>query len=381
MRQQIKPTVERLFLGPLRDLVDTTFDLTTRPASVAREFAEENGHQFARAVTYFVATFSAAVILSKITYAALGIETVKEVPYWTLHVGVFLCIVILAAILAFPLRPGPTSLFVKAACLAYGACFLICSFLLAVASLTLVGLRQVGYIPDFNVDMTSVRNYVLIGEQAFRECLREQSIIFDATQNGFGGAFKALRYPLDKLTYVQPIFFFVAPVLFAVLTFFGAERRRWAAGLAAGLSGTAVVVGLAIGEFLWAHYLWATTPCPSHAIVSAERATAEEQLRRLEELYSGRVGQEQEYGKVLTGVERTKDSLILRMHISKRAMDPEGFAKWIAGFRKVSIRDFCSAKRWAAHYRIAGISRVWIFRYGDTELEETVVESANQCRR
>jgi hypothetical protein len=144
MRQQIKPTVERLVIRPLRDLVDTTFLLITSPASVAREFASQDGHQFARAVTYFVAAFSAAVILSKVVQLVLGIETIKEVQYWSLHVAMVLCIALLAALLAFAMQSAPVNLFLKMAFLAFGACFLIGNFMLAGASLTLFGLREVG---------------------------------------------------------------------------------------------------------------------------------------------------------------------------------------------------------------------------------------------
>ena len=119
MRQQFKPTVERLFVRPVRDLVDTTFELITRPASVAREFAEEDGHQFARAVTYFVAAFSAGVILENIAYWSLGLETFSEVPVWTINLLIMLSITALAVFIAFVLGSSPPVVLVKSACLAY----------------------------------------------------------------------------------------------------------------------------------------------------------------------------------------------------------------------------------------------------------------------
>lgn len=122
MRQQIKPTVERLFVRPLRDLVDTTFLLITSPASVAREFASQDGQQFMRAVTYFVSAFSAAVILNKVALSILSIDAIKEVQYWSIHVVMVLCIALLAALLAFPMQSAHFSLVFKSAFLAFGAC-------------------------------------------------------------------------------------------------------------------------------------------------------------------------------------------------------------------------------------------------------------------
>jgi len=233
MRQQIKPTVECVFIRPLRDLVDTTFLLITRPASVAREFASQDGHELARAITYFVAAFSAGVILENIASWALDIEAFSDVSYWTLHLLAVLSITALAAFIAFVLGSSPPVVFVKSACLAYGAYILINSLLLAGASHTLAALHKVGHIPDFKPDFASFEDYIPIAKQAYFDCLRKESVLFDIMYDGFGGRYGQLKDPLDEITYLGLVLFTVASILFAVLAFLGTKRRRWVAAVAA----------------------------------------------------------------------------------------------------------------------------------------------------
>jgi hypothetical protein len=93
-------------------LLDTTALLLSQPASVARQFAAEK--RFAHSGKYFVAAFSSAVILNKTASWALGIEMFNEVLFWSIHAALVLCIALLAALLAAPLRPAPTATFLKA---------------------------------------------------------------------------------------------------------------------------------------------------------------------------------------------------------------------------------------------------------------------------
>jgi len=380
MRRQFRPTVERLFVRPVRDLADTTFLLITNPASVAREYARQDGDQFTRAVTYFVAAFSAAVVLSKVVQFVLGIETIKEVQYWSLHVAMVLCIALLAALLAFAMQSAPVSLFLKMAFLAFGASFLIGNFMLAGASLTLFGLREVGYIPDFNVDMTLVRNYEKIGELAYWECLSQQSILFDALYHGFAaGNFKALRAPLDELYYLEGIFLLAASVLFTILAYFGSERRRWASGLAAGLSSALIIAGIEIGDNALGHHLRQTTPCEKQFVEDMFNRTAEDIVRAIAENHAKDIGKR--WGNlIVTGVDQDERSLILRFRVSERDANPEEFAQMMKGLRQRAIHDYCTLEH-SARLRKAGVSQVWMIQYANTELVERIVQSEDQCRR
>jgi len=384
MRKQITPTVERLFIGPLRDLVDTSFLLITSPASVAREFASQDGHQFARAVIYFVAAFSAAVILNKVALSVLSIDAIKEVQYWLIHVAMVLCIALLAALLAFAMQSAPVSLFLKMAFLAYGACYLIGNFMLAGASLTLFGLREVGYIPDFNVDMSLVRNYEKIANEVYRECVREHSILFDTLYHGFAAtAFTALRYPLDGLYFLEHIFASVASVLFTILAYFGSERRRWASGLAAGLSSALIIAGIIIGDRAWGDHVARTTPsCDKQYIEDVYNRTGEDRARVLAEMYSRLLKGKQGPTKIfhLTDVEQHKRSLTLRWRVNERATDENRFADFMEQQRKKLVREYCNSDSRASDPS-SEISEVWVFRYADTDLVETVVKSADQCRQ
>jgi hypothetical protein len=265
--------------------------------------------------------------------------------------------------------------------LAYGACYLIGNFMLAGASLTLSGLREVGYIPDFNVDMSLARNYEKIANDAWRDCLREHSILFDALYHGFAAtAFRALRYPLDGLYFLEHIFALVASVLFTILAYFGSERRRWASGLAAGLSSALIIAGIIIGDRAWGEHVARTAPsCEKLYIEDMFNRTAEDMVRLLADSHAKDIGKR--YGNlIITGVEQQKRSLILRGRVSERDANAEEFAQMMKNFRQRAIHDYCTLEH-SARLRKAGISQVWIIQYADTELVERIVQSDDQCRR
>lgn len=379
MRQQIMPTVERLFLEPLRDLVDTTFDLITRPASVAREFAEEDGHQFARAIMYFVAAFSAAVILEKIATWSLGLETFSDLSYWIINLLGILSITVFAAFFAFVLGSSPLVGVVKSACLAYGAGILISGFLMAGATLTMAGLHKVGYIPDFASDLASFENWGQIWNQAYLGCLRKESTLFDILYDGLGGRYERLSDPLDNLNYLSVVFLIAATILFAVLAFFGMKRRPWSAAVAAVLGAVIFYAGAYLGATAWAKHLRATSPCEQRGIQAANQATAEEYTRMLAENYRRRVGSPTGFGAVITDVEQKGTTLIVRLQIPSIANGVEGFSDWVMNRRKNLVRVYCGSEEWATYSRNIGFSQVWVYRYADTDRVETVTQSPEQC--
>lgn len=252
--------------------------------------------------------------------------------------------------------------------------------MLAGASLTLSGLREVGYIPDFNIDMSLARNYEKIAGQAFVECLREHSILIDALYQGFAAtAFRALRPPLDQLYFLEHIFALVGSVLFTILAYFGSQRRRWASGLAAALSSAVIIAGIIIGDMAWARHVGRTTPCQQEFIEDMFNRTAEDMVRLMAEHHTKDIGKR--YGNfVLTGVEQQKRSLILRVRVSERDSNAEEFAQVLKKFRQRAIHDYCTLEH-SRHLRRVGISQVWLIQYADTEFVERVVQSEDQCRR
>jgi hypothetical protein len=381
MRQQIKPTVERLIIGPLRDLVDTTFDLITRPASVAREFAQEDGHQFARAVTYFVAAFSAGVILENIASWSLGLETFSDLSYWIINLLGILSITVLAAFLAFVLGSPPLVVVVKSACLAYGAWILISGFLMAGATLTMAGLHKVGYIPDFTSGLASFENWEQIWTQAYFDCLREENTLFAYAYDGLGGRYERLNDPLDKISYLSVVFLIAATILFAVLAFFGMKRRRWSAAVAAVLGAVIFYAGAYLGATAWAKHLRETSPCATSAVQASEQATAEDYARMLAKSMEKETGRPTRDGVILTSVEQKGTSLIFRVRAPSHPNGVEGFVNWLTSRRLELVRIYCGSEEWARYSRKIGLTQVWVYRYADTDRVETVVQSPDQCTR
>jgi len=379
VRRAIREFADKLVLGPARDLLDTTAFLLGSPASVARQFAAER--RLAAAGRYFVVAFSSAVILHKIASAALGIETINEILFWSVHVALVLCIALLAALLAvlLQLQLSPFSMFLKPALLAYGASFLIGGFVLAVASATLVALREVGYIPDFKHDLARMPNFHVIGMQAYYDCLRKESTLFNALYNGVGGAYEGLRPPIDNLSYVQPLLHVAASFLFAGLVYFGTKRKKVAAGLAALLSCMAIFGSFLFGLTAYDSYLFATTPCGQRSVQEAQLRTAEDTVREMAEHHATRNIGRPNGLLMLTGVEAQERTLILRIRVEEHATNRENFPMWVSALRRRIVQGYCISDHGALFRRI-GISEVWLLRYADTELVDKIVQSADHCR-
>jgi hypothetical protein len=211
--------------------------------------------------------------------------------------------------------------------------------------------------------------------------LREHSILFDALYHGFAAtAFRALRYPLDGLYFLEHIFALAGSVLFTILAYFGSERRRWASGLAAGLSSALIIAGIIIGDRAWGEHVARTAPsCEKLYIEDMFNRTAEDMVRLLADSHAKDIGKR--YGNlIITGVEQQKRSLILRGRVSERDANAEEFAQMMKNFRQRAIHDYCTLEH-SARLRKAGISQVWIIQYADTELVERIVQSDDQCRR
>jgi hypothetical protein len=267
----------------------------------------------------------------------------------------------------------------NAALLAFGASLLVGSFVLLVASLTLVALHEIGYIPDFKEDLTAYQNFQVVGMHAYYECLRAESTLFNTLYNSLGGAFDVLSKPIDDLSWVQPAFHIAASFLFVTLAFFGATRRRIVSGSASALSCFAIFATIPLGLPALDSYLYKNTPCSARSIQAAGNRTAEDQVRWLAEMHGKNIGTSGG-AMMLTGVEPQQRSLVLRVRVGERTTSRDDFNAWVRNFRRKRVTEFCSSDH-GAHYRRLGMSQVWVLRYADTDLVETVVESADQCKR
>ena len=335
---------------------------------------------FRRSLLYFGAAFSAAIILSKIGFAALGIEEIAEGWYWLFHSVIVACIALVAMVLAYPLRPASSSMFMKMALLTYGASFFLTGLIVAGAGLTLAALQWVGYIPHFGHDSPLFTHWDAIGMRFYWDCLRKDHLLANVIYHGLGGSFETLREPINHLAHVHRAFYVAAALLFAVLAFFGASHRRIAAGLAAALSSALAIAGIVVVVGAYRLHLHTSTPCLQQALDATGDRTAEDQVRMLAELHAARIGTSRREMS-LTGVEARRRSLILRVRIHERVTDAVGFRSWVDGFREREVRDFCEGNRWPASFHKLGIIHVWVLRYADTDLTETVVVGADQCTR
>jgi hypothetical protein len=262
---------------------------------------------------------------------------------------------------------------------AFGASFLVASFVLAVSAATLVLLREAGYIPGFKQDMTAFHNFEAVGMSAYYECLRDESRVFNALYNGLGGSFDALSKPLDDLSWVQPTFHIAAALLFVALVFLASKPPKFIAASTATIACVVVFATIPLGLPRYDEYLYATTPCSARSIEAAGVRTAEDQIRSLAERHAKNVGRS-DGPLTLTAVEPQQRSLIFRIRVSERATSRDHFEEWARHFRQKLVAGFCTSS-YGAYYQRNGMSQVWVLRYADTELAETVVQSKEQCTR
>jgi hypothetical protein len=359
--------------------LDTTALVVTSPRSAAKQFAQQDKARFAKAAAYFFMAFSSAIVLTKISFTALGIETINEPAFWAVHFCVILCVTVLAIVLAAPLKPSPSSWFLKTAFLAYGAGFLISSFLLAGASLTLVSLRGGGYVPDFRINPSAVENFEIIGTWAYLDCLRSHSTLFATLYSTAGGPFNYLPEPLVALSWVQPAFEIASSFMFAALSFFGATRRKWGAALAAALSCSIIFISLPFGLRAYKNHLDEKTHCLEQAVQEAWKRTAEDEVRMMAENFNKNMQRDDGPLRFMSA-EAQQKSLIVRVRVSDQAFDRIRFERFARDFGRRLIQEYCGSER-GARFRAAGIAEVWVMRYGESELVETIVQSADQCKR
>ena len=134
-----------------------------------------------------------------------------------------------------------------------------------------------------------------------------------------------------------------------------------------------------LGLTRYEEYLYASTPCSARSIDAAGVRTAEDAVRRSAAFHTENIGRG-DGPLTLTGVETQQRSLILRARVNERTTSRENFADWVQGFRRKLLANFCTSE-YGSYYQRNGISQVWVLRYADTDLSDTVVQSADQCKR
>jgi len=130
----------------------------------------------------------------------------------------------------------------------------------------------------------------------------------------------------------------------------------------------------------WGEHLQATTSCTKRSIEAADQTTAAEYVHSLAAIYAERIGHpHRPTGAVLTDVDQKGTSLILRVHVPKHDGGVEGFVKQLDLGRRQANRHYCSSNESSTYWRRLGVSYVWIYRYADTDLVETVVQNPDVC--
>lgn len=365
----------RHWLKPLNYLIDTTTVVVTQPSYLMR------GQRMPtkKAAAYFIASLSAAILLQKLSSFVLGTEESAEWAVWIVHGMVVIAIALVAASVSLLLAIGVPSVILSGAFVAYGACILVGSFVLAGASLTLAGLHGIDAIPELKEDLTAFANLVVVAKVARFDCLRGNSLFFNTWYHALGGGFESLRWPIDILGYLQPTEYLAGTILFGALVYFGTLRQRWSAAVLAGLSGSVVLVVVIFGAQLLVDQLDEATQCHPSSIERALRKTAEDQVDVLVQRFAADVGRPGVW-MTLTSVERRDRTLILKAVVSRDAFPQTEFRSEMALFRTKLIADFCNAE-YGAYYRKVGISQVWIVQYDSSDLVETIVQSEDACRR
>jgi hypothetical protein len=127
-------------------------------------------------------------------------------------------------------------------------------------------------------------------------------------------------------------------------------------------------------------HLYETTPCGARSVDAATDRTAEDQVRILAEEHTKQNVGRPNGSIVLIGVESQQRTLILRVRVEEHATDKDNFPMWATAFRRRIVQDYCTSDYGAFFQRI-GVSQVWLLRYADTDLVDTVVQSADQRRQ
>jgi hypothetical protein len=102
-------------------------------------------------------------------------------------------------------------------------------------------------------------------------------------------------------------------------------------------------------------------------------------VRILAERHRKNLGRQNDYFTLLAADPR-ENALVLTIRVNESATTQDGFRVWVDGQRRRLVDAFCKSS-WGNYYARVGISQVWVYQYADTNVFETVVQSADACQQ
>jgi hypothetical protein len=361
------------------DLYGTTAQLIGEPRRLGQEFASPEVKFLRRAIAYFISALSAAIILTNLAHLALGISAVEELSIWAWQIFLLIAVALLTMAISLAISDVPSTAILKAAFLSFGGALLFGSFFLAVAAATVWVAHATQLIPNFTHDLETYKSFVEAGMSAYYDCLKNENILFRVIYNGLGGAFEMLRWPIDGLSYVQPMFDVWGAIVFGILVGPASRTRHLIAAMVPPLSGIIVFSAALFGVTKLEAYLNATTVCSELSTNYAEAVSAKDQVRILAERHRKNLGRQNDYFTLLAADPR-ENALVLTIRVNESATTQDGFRVWVDGQRRRLVDAFCKSS-WGNYYARVGISQVWVYQYADTNVFETVVQSADACQQ
>jgi hypothetical protein len=370
---------KRILATPTVKLLDTASDVLFKPSRIARLASRQDSHF--QAGGFFVKAVSSAIILTSISHWILGIGGLIEIFYWLVQLIFVSSVITLAWCIALPANPPPGKTFIFAACYTYGTSYLLGAIFLCSAAMTLQTLHWFNIIPPFKYDplLWAHPEYLKSATNEIYQCLRQASSLFDLFYNGLGGQFEALHFPISGLSYVQPVSHLVLTLIYArIIALASTNRSSWGA-FSVLASVTITTVGISAFGSYYTRYLEESTDCVRTSIRHTLALSAEGQVKTLAQKWRPDLNIDKG-GPLLTAVEQDEKTLILRFRVDPSKVGASSFIAFVGRIRKRRLNDYCSSN-WGKYYRRIGISEVWIYKYGDSEIVARVIQNADQCRR
>ncbi len=370
----------RALLRPALDVLATTEAIICDQKGVAAGLIAPS-QTIGKATTYFVTTFSLALILNRIGLATLGLESLSDAPYWIVHAGIVLVVALVAYGVVASIGSFAPLGAINATLLAFGAAFFVCGSFLAGTAATIRAAQEIGYIPPVIIDFSLMANNETAFEHALTECIRKESLGFSLFYHAAFGHFEAAHEPIDDLSYTLPASYVLATGLLGILAWFASTRRRWATAIAVLLAAASIQIGTAwaVSNYLQKEY--ENPACDDDSIMYSTIAkAADDHAAAMATRFSDRIGRRLGPGLTLTGVESDQGMLIFRIMGNPSELTEGMFRRWVERVRRDRIAAFCSSD-WGLAFRRTGRGFVWIVRYGENGPVERVIESADSCRK
>jgi hypothetical protein len=368
---------------PLLEIVDVTELLLCRPREAARILVKNASSK--RAVAYFLSSFSLAVILNRVGFYALGLESISDFPYWAFHAGVVFAAALAGLIVARGLQTVSPPAVLNAYFWSYGTSFVLGTMFLAGTSLTILAAHELGYIPSVAIDLALFSNttaaFDTLYSSVFAECRRAESVAFAALYHAFYGALESVHKPIDALSYVLPASYVLGLGLSAIQIYHVSSRAAVLSTVLIGLSAIVIFLSVFFAAVAYARWNEKHSACTPESIVNtAYRMSAEDYVRGLVSKLSHNVGKQIGPGVAIKNVEADRSTVIIHVEASREHMSEDGFQRWVEMVRAQKVHDYCTS-HWGDTYRNVGITQVYLLKLAGTEKVERVIQSPDACRR